>query len=233
MRGCLSILILAAAFVLGLVWFGGPPLAATVVQASLTGSGFQADELAVTVRAEPPLVLALGRADRVDIEATGVRWNDLRAGSMRMRLDGVDLVERSATTADARFDDVELAVAGSEPALVGITMAGPAHEASTRIDIDAATVSRIAIAAFEEEFGSRPDSVELVAPDQIRARFGGNSLSGTLRVEGDGALVLPTSIGTFRLVEPDPFIPLKLSGVSVNAAGLQLSGTIDLQSLLR
>jgi hypothetical protein len=232
LRGCLSVLLIAAAFFVATVWFGGPPLAESVVEASLTGSGLTADELDVTVTAEPPLVLALGRADRIQIEATGVRWKDLRAGSMSMQLNGVDLVGRTAITAYGQFREVELAVPGGDPALVGITIAGLTEDANATIDIDAPTVSRIAITAFEQEFGSRPDSIELVAPDQIRARFGGNSLGGTLRVEG-GALVLPTSVGTFRLVEPDPSIPLRLSGVAVDATGLALTGTIDLRSLLR
>jgi hypothetical protein len=233
LRGCLSILIIAAAFIVGTVWFGGPPLAETVVEASLTGSGLTADELDVTVRADPPLRLALGRADSVEIEATGVRWNALRAGSMSMRLDGVDLLGRTATTADGLFRDVELPVAGDDPALVGITIAGSADRARTTIDVDREAVNRIALAAFEREFGTRPDSVELVAPDRIRVLLGGNALSGTLRVEPDGSLVVASFLGTARLLEPDQSLPLELTGMSIGAAGLELTGTIDLQSLLR
>lgn len=233
MRGCLSVLIIAAAFLLGIVWFGGPPLAETVVESSLTGSGFEADRLDVTVAADPPLALAVGRADRVEIEATGVRWKDLRAGSMTLRLDGVDLLARSATTADGQFRDVELAVAGGDPALVAITFAGPADGAATTIEIDRAAVSRMALAAFEQEFGTRPDAAELVAPDQIQVRLGGSALSGTLQVDADGALVVVATIGAVRLVEPDSSLPLRLTGVSVGNAGLRLTGTTDLASLLR
>jgi hypothetical protein len=232
LRGCLTVLILAAAFVVGAVWFGGPPIAATVVEASLTGSGFASDELNVTVRAEPPLLLGLGRADSVEIVATGVRWNGLRAGSMTMRLDGVDLLGRTATTADGEFRDVEMAIAGGDSAIVGITIAGPADHAHTTIVIDGTTVNRIALDAFEREYGSRPESAELVAPDRISLRFGGNALSGTLRVEADGALVVATPLGTARLVEPNLAIPFHLTGVSVGAAGMELSGTTDLESLL-
>jgi len=233
LRGCLSILIIAAVFVVGTIWFGGPPLAETVVEASLTGSGFTADELDVTVSADPPLVLALGRADRVDIAATGVRWNTLRAGSMSLRLDDVDLLERSATSAEGQFGDVELPVSGDDPALVGITIDGPADRARTTIDIDRAAVDRIALAAFEREFGTRPDSVELIAPDKIQVSLGGNGLNGTLRVDPDGSLVVASMLGTARLLQPDQSLPLQLTGVSVGAAGLELTGTIDLQSLLR
>lgn len=232
MRGCLSVLIIAAAFLVGIVWFGGVPLAETVVEASLTTSAFEADELDVTVHADPPLELALGRADRVEIEATGVRWEDLRAGSMSMRLDGVDLLARTATTADGEFRDVELAVAGGDPALVGIGISGPADGARTTIDIDGPTVTRMALDAFEDTFGTRPVSAELVAPNQVGVTVAGRQLSGTLVVEADGALVVESGLGKVRLIEPDPSIPLRLTAVSVVAGGLELTGTLDVSALL-
>jgi DUF2993 family protein len=232
LRGCLSVLILAATFVIGLVWFGGPPIAETVVEASLTSAGFKADTLDVSVRADPPLLLALGRADRVEIEAGGVRWNGLHAGSMSLRLNGVDLLARTATTADGRFGEVELQTTQGDPALAAITITGPADRARTTIEIDGATVNRLALAAFEQEVGTRPDSAELVAPDRIRVRLGGNALTGTLRVEADGALVVATSLGTVRLVEPDSAIPFTLTGVSAGPTGLELTGTTDVESLL-
>jgi DUF2993 family protein len=232
-RGCLSVLMIAAVFLVGIVWFGGVPLAETVVEASLTSSAFEADELDVTVHADPPLVLALGRADRIEIEAKGVRWEDLRAGSMTLRLDGVDLLGRTATTADGQFRDVELAVAGGEPARVGIAIHGPAAAARTTIEIDGPTVNRMALAAFQETFGTRPDSAELVGPDGVRVGIGGRQLNGTLRVDTDGALVVASGLGAIRLVEPTPSLPLRLTSVSIVDGGLALTGTLDVSALLR
>ena len=37
MRGCLSVIVIAALFIFGAIWFGGPPLAGTVVQAMRAG----------------------------------------------------------------------------------------------------------------------------------------------------------------------------------------------------
>lgn len=224
---------IAAAFLVGIVWFGGVPLAETVVEASLTASAFEADELDVTVHADPPLELALGRADRVEIEATGVRWKDLRAGSMSMRLDGVDLLTRTATTANGEFRHVEMAVAGGDPALVGIGISGPADGAGTTIDIDGPTVSRMALDAFQDTIGTRPDSAALVAPNQVQVTLVGRQLSGTLIVEADGALVVETGLGKVRLVEPNPSIPIRLTAVSVVDGGLELEGTLDVSALLR
>jgi hypothetical protein len=232
-RGCLSVLIIAAVFLVGIVWLGGVPLAETVVEASLTSSAFEADELDVTVHADPPLVLALGRADRVEIEARGVRWKELRAGSMTMRLDGVDLLGRTASTADGQFRDVEFAVAGGQPARVEIAIHGLAEVAHTTIAIDGPTVNRMALAAFEKTFGSRPDSAELVAPNGVKVGIGDSELNGTLRVDVDGALVVSSALGTIRLVEPDPSLPLRLTSVSIVNGGLALNGTLDVSALLR
>jgi hypothetical protein len=75
--------------------------------------------------------------------------------------------------------------------------------------------------------------VELVAPNRIQVRLGGTALSGTLQVEADGALIVASTLGAVRLVEPDSSLPLRLTGVSVGDTGLRLTGTIDLASLLR
>ena len=42
MRGCLFVLVLAAALICAIAWFGAPPIATTVVAAALRGNGFQA-----------------------------------------------------------------------------------------------------------------------------------------------------------------------------------------------
>ncbi len=167
------------------------------------------------------------------IVGEGVRWNALRAGSVNLKLGGVDLLQKTASTADGRFDEVELPGVEGEPALAAVTIEGPAERARTTIEIDAATVNRIARAAFQSKLGTAIDAAELVAPDRILIRRGDVALTGTLQVEADGALVVATTLGTVRLVEPDPSMPVRLTAVSATPAALELSGTIDLQSLLR
>jgi hypothetical protein len=116
---------------------------------------------------------------------------------------------------------------------VGIAIHGPANGARTTIEIDRPTVNRMALAAFEETFGTRPDSAELVAPNGVRVGIGGRELNGTLRVDVDGALVVSSGLGTIRLVEPDPSLPLRLTSVSIVDGGLALTGTLDVSALLR
>src|SRR5258705_10274998 len=108
MRGCLSVLVLAVVFVGIAIWFGGPPLASAVVRTALTGSGFVAETLDVTVVADPPLTLGVGRASRVTIPATGATWDDLHLASLDMTLHSVDLVARTAATVCGRLARVQL-----------------------------------------------------------------------------------------------------------------------------
>lgn len=233
MRGCLGVLLIAALFVIGVIWFGGPPIASTVLEATLTSSGFTADDLDVTVEASPPLTLVVGRADRVTIRATGVHWNGLEAELMVLEMDDVDLFARSAGRADGSFEGVELGGPDADPVLVSIAVAGPSDGAATTIRIDRATAERIARTAFEAQFGVKADAVELVAPDVIRLTVAGLSVSGRLEVFGDGGLAASSPLGTATLVAPDPSLPLTLTGVSVDDAGLALTGTLEVSSLIR
>lgn len=233
MRGCLGVLVLAALFAVVGLWFGGPVLAGTVVEATLTGSGLQADELDVEVRADPPLRTALGQADRVVITASGLRWNGIRAGSMSLTLGRVDLLARTAETVEGTFGGIELSAVEGPPATVGMRFSGPTAAAATVVTVDAATIDRLAGDAFEREVGSRPDGTSVEAPGRLRIVVAGQTLDGELRIDDAGALVVDTILGTVTVAAADPAIPLRLTGVSAVEGRLELSGTLDLAALLR
>lgn len=233
MRGCLSVLLLGIGFVAAAIWFGGPPLASAIVKSTLNGTGFASDTLDVTVTADPPLTLALGRAKSVAISATGVRWNGLRLASLALTLGSVDLVGRTAATADGRFGDVQLRGPGGRPVLADVAMKGAADAAKTTVTIDAATVSAMALTAFESSYGVRPASVTLVAPDVIRLKVGGLTVTGQLAVGADGSLVAIANGSRIHLVDPDPSLPFQMTGLAVSPTALQLQGTLDVGSLLR
>jgi hypothetical protein len=233
MRGCLSVLVLAIAFVAIAIWFGGPPLASAVVQSTLTGNGFVADALDVEVTADPPLTLAVGRARSIDVTASGVHWNNLRMTSLVLSLGSVDLVARTASTAEGSFSGVELPGAGGDPVVADVTFSGPAAAARTTITVDAVTVDRLAVDAFQAEFGLRPSSVSLAEPDTVRVALGGLTVNGQLAIAADGSLVALATGRTVRLVAPDPTLPLRLSSLSVTDGDLVLRGTFDVSTLLR
>lgn len=233
MRGCFSVFILGIAFLAAAIWFGGPPLASAVVKSTLNGSGFTSDTLDVAVTADPPLTLAVGRAKDVAITATGVRWNGLRLASLTLSLGSVDLIGRTAATAEGRFGGVQLHGTGGQPILADVALKGSADAAKTTVTIDAATVTAMALAAFESSFGVRPSSASLVAPDIIRLKVAGLTVSGQLAVAADGSIVAVANGSTIRLVVPDASLPFQLTGLAVTPTALQLQGTLDVGSLLR
>ena len=233
MRGCLSVLILAIAFIAAGVWFGGPSLASAVVTSTLKGTGFASDTLDVVVTADPPLTLAVGRAKTVDITATGVRWNGLRLATLALSLGSVDLVARTAATAEGQFGGVQLHGTGGKPILGDVQLSGSADAAQTTITVDAATVSSMALAAFEASYGVKPSSASLVAPDIIRVKVAGLTISGQLAVAADGSIGVVANGTTIRLVDPDPSLPFHLIGLSVTSKALELRGTLDVGALLR
>jgi hypothetical protein len=232
MRGCLSVLILAAVFLVAFTWFGAPPLAGVIVQAGLTGAGIQSDDLEVNVTADPPLALALGRADRVAISGTDVRWNDVRAGSLNLAFDDVDFLARTAESAFGSLEGVAFEDADGNEALGSVAFDGPADAADTAIRLPVATVQDMAARAIEREFGTAPEDVQLVGPNIMRIRTPAGTLDGTLEIGAGGALVVRSSLGTSRLVTPDASLPLRLTDVEVVGGELELSGTTDLTSLL-
>jgi hypothetical protein len=233
MRGCLWILVLAASLLGATVWFGGPPLAAAVVRTSLGGSGLVADRLDVTVSADPPLTLALGRASSVTIVASGVTWNDVRLDSLDLTLGSVDLVARTAATVAGHFGGVQLSGRGGARVTADVELSGPAGAARTTIGIDAASFDTLALGAFEAEFGVRPSSVQLAEPDVVNVALGGLTVSGRLAVATDGSIVTEANGATVRLVAADQSLPLRLSGLAVVGDGLELTGAMDVSSLLR
>jgi hypothetical protein len=232
-RGCLSVLVLGIAFLVAAIWFGGPPLASAVVKSTLNGSGFTSDTLDVTVTADPPLTLGVGRARSVVITATGVSWNGLRLASLALSLGSVDLIGRTAATAEGRFGGVQLRGTGGQPILADAALKGSANAARTTVTIDAATVTAMALDAFESSYKVRPSSASLVAPDIIRVNVAGVTVSGQLTVAVDGSIVVMENGSTIRLVIPDPALPFHLTDLSVTPMVLQLQGTLDVGSLLR
>jgi hypothetical protein len=233
MRGCLFVVIIAIMFLTGAIWFGGPPLASAVVTSSLASSGFSSQTLDVEVTAEPPLTLAIGRANTIAIDATGVTWNKLKLASLSLNLRSVDLIARTAKSADGQLGGVRFTGTGGQPVVADVDLSGPADAARATITVDAVTVSAMALAAFDADFGVRPSSATLVAPDIIQVKVGGLTLTGHLSIAKDGSIVATANGSTTRILAPDPSLPVLLTGLAVTPTELELRGTVDVSSLLR
>jgi hypothetical protein len=232
MRGCLFVLLAGVIVLVGAFWFAGPPLAGVVVGTTLTAAGLDADQVDVAVEADPPLRLAIGQADRVRIDARNVDWNGIRAARLVAEFGGVDLLGRTAKTAEGRLDDVVLERSGEdEPIVVQVAFGGPADAATTVVGVDPATAERLAIAAFEAETGTRPARAMLIAPDTVTFEAAGQSVSGRLEIAADGSLRAATLLGTVVIVESDE-LPFELTDLSVGPTGLELTGTLDVAAML-
>lgn len=232
MRGCLSVLVLAALFAVVGAWFGGPPIATALVTTGLTSSGLHSDDLEVTVQADPPLALALGRADRVVVSGTAVEWNGLTADTLDLTLHGVDFLSRSADQANGVLTGVELPNVDPPGSKASVDIAGPGDSAVVTITIDKATVEAMGTAAFNQKLGVRPTSATLSQPNVIRFKVGPVTAAGALTIGPGGSLDVSTPLGTVTVLEPSPSQPIHLTTVAVEGDSLVLTGTLDVGDLL-
>jgi hypothetical protein len=232
MRGCLSVLVLAALFVVVGAWFGGPPIAEALVTTGLTGSGLHSDNLEVQVQSDPPLALALGRADRVVVSGTDVEWNGLTADTLDLTLRGVDFLGRTADQANGVLTGVELPNTRPPGSKANVDIAGPGNSAVVTITIDGTTVEAMAIEAFEQKLGVRPTSATLSEPNVIRFKAGPVTAAGALTIGPGGSLDVSTPLGTVTVLQPSPSQPIRLTSVDVENGSLVLTGTLDVRDLL-
>jgi hypothetical protein len=238
MRGCLFVLLVAAAVLGSIAWFGSVPIADTVIGAMLQASGYRATTTTITVTADPPPRLLLGQAERVAIDSTGVEWRSLLAARLSLTFDGVDLFARSANTIHGTIEGVELtgdaaAPTGAPAPAVTIALDGPADAASAAITVDEATIRALVLAAVSREFGTIATGVELVAPDRLRLTAPGATIEASLVIDGNGALAISTALGSVEMFRVDPTIPLRLRSVAVVDRALRLDGVLDVTGLLR
>jgi hypothetical protein len=230
MRGCLSILIIAAIFVVAGAWFGGPPVAEALVTTGLTTAGLQSDDLDVSVDADPPVQLALGRADQVTIDATDVEWDGIYADTLTLVLRDVDFLSRSAANVSGRLTGVELPDVEPSGSTATIDIEGPGDAATVTITIDGPTFDAMAIEAFDEKLGVRPSSVTLAEPNVLRVTAGPISASSAMTVE-NGSLVVASPLGPVTVLDADPSRPFQLTEVAVQGGSLVLTGTFEVADL--
>jgi len=233
MRGCLFVLVLGTALVAGVAWFGSAPIADAVIRAMLDGAGYRSAATTVTVSADPPPRLLLGRADSITIDGTDVDWRTLHAASIRVTLEGVDLFSRTAASVDGTIERADVAdELGGTPAIGSIAIHGPGTAAGAIVTVDAATVRSVVASAVQRDFNVATTDVQLVAPATLRLITPGATIEGTVAIE-NSALVFANRPGSVTMLRIDPSIPLVLRSVAVVDGGLRIDGTLDANALLR
>jgi hypothetical protein len=227
------LLILTIVVVVAGVWLGGPPIAAGLVRNALGSAGVRSDDLDVAIQAVPPLELAFGRADRVVVTGTNVDWDDYQAETVNLVLDDVDLLDRSAARTTGALTGVELPGAEPPGSTATVEIAGRGPSPSVMIAIDRSTAEAMASAAFERETGIRPSSATLSEPNVIRFKAGQVDGSGAITVGPDGSLGVATPGGRVTVLGAGASEPIRLTGVAVKGDDLVLTGTVDMESLIR
>lgn len=233
MRGCLFVVLFAAAVIGAVAWFGAPLLASTVIETALQNGGFHAARSTVTATSNPPPKLLLGHADRVEIQATDVDFRAFHAASLDLVLTNVDILGRTAGRISGEIGGTDLTTSGGATTSADVAIDGPASGATARIVVDGATVSRIVVAAMQSKLGGvAVTSTTLIAPDILRISAAGATVEGRLVIDASGALALSTALGSSTILTLDPSFPLKLTGLRVVAGNLEVDGTLDARRLL-
>ena len=234
MRGCLTIVILAAVFVVAATWFVGPAAAQFVVERALAANGFTGTATTVTVRADPPFELLTGHADAVDIHADHAAVRRLQAASLTVRLTNVDVLGRRFGAVDGRLDGVTLHAAdGSTIEADSIRLLGPGNDVTATVRIAGSVVRRLAAEAVRRQLGLTAGDITLVGPDLIRFNVAGIPAEGRFAVDEAGALYVDANFaGSPRLKIVDTGDPLVLRSAVVDGPDVVLVGTLDVAGLL-
>jgi hypothetical protein len=233
MRGCLSVLILAAGLVLVVAWFGGPTLAGVLIERSLAGAGYTAAETSVTVSSDPPLEILAGHADRVTIHGTRATLRDLTAADLMLTMTNVDLVGGRFSRVDGQLSDVLIKSGdGSSVRARSLAVRGPANAAAATVRIDEAVIATLLGDAIKRETGLAVSGVSLSEPNRIRFSAG-VTISGRFDVAPDGSVTISGTSGSPRFTVFDPREDLRLTTVAVAGSDLVLTGTTDLTNLIR
>jgi hypothetical protein len=232
MRGCLFVLVLAAAVLGAAAWFGSPVLASTVIASALEGAGYHAASSTVTATSNPPPKLLLGRADRVEIAGADVNFRTFHAASLDLVLTDVDVIGRTAARISGRIGGAEMNTSAGEATAADVDIQGTASAATATIVVDAATISAVVKATFQQKFGVAVTSTELVAPDKLRITAPGATVEGQLLVDSSGSIAFSTSLGSSPILSLDPSFPLRFRSVRIDGGNLRIDAVLDAESLL-
>lgn len=236
MRGCLAVLLLAAAFSLGAVWVAGPPVASGIVTVGLGLAGLQAERTEVTVVADPPPRLLIGRADRILIRATNASFGGLTAAHVELVLVDVGLVDRRAASVSGRLDGIVAGASDERLAVSSVTIDGAGAEADATARVTADAIEALAARAIGDAIGQAPGSVALVGSDVLTFTVGGVSAQARLAADDVGNIVavgVPGASGPTVLVRAASTAPLQVDGLAVEGDEVVVRGKLDVGDLLR
>ncbi|MER3418946.1 MAG: hypothetical protein C4343_07675 [Chloroflexota bacterium] len=225
--GCLAVLLIVAlgATILSVLL---PSVATGLVTLGLEAAGLRADRLNVSVEADPPFRLLLARADRVVIEATGVRWETTSAGLLSLVLYGVDLVARRAETIDGQLTDVRVTNSPAGPvAIASVTISGSGNGPQARALVAPAEAARV-VRALAGSVGLAGARIALEPLDRVLVTVAGLRVEARVVVTGGAVVVTATGLPNLVVLRAGSVGGLQIRSVGVAAdGGFVIEGRLD------
>ncbi len=222
MRGCLFTIGLAAVVVALVVFIGLPAVAAGVLTAGVKAAGLQADDITVSVSADPPWNLLSLHADRVRVRATSATFRGLHIGALDVTLLDASILDRSAASVAGRLTGVTVPnVAGQPLGLGAVNLAGGGGQVTATTTVAVADAQALVAAEVASVTGAAvpASAVHLSAPDKVVVKSA-RLLTATLSVDGSGDLVATADgIAPVTLLRAGEDVPMKVTSVRVDAAG--------------
>lgn len=233
MRGCLSVLVLAAVFLVAGAWVAGPQLAAFVVETGLSGAGFTGTNTTVSVSADPPFELLTGRADTVAIDSDGATLGQFTAINLSLTLHGVDLVGRHAQTVDGTLENVTMRTSDSSTVRANeVRLSGDPSAADVTIRVNGSDLIQTATETIDRELGVDAQDVKFSAPNNVSFTVGKSTIAGELVIHDGGLSVTANLPGKPMIDLIAAGGGLRLTDVAVKGSGLELLGILDVERLL-
>jgi hypothetical protein len=233
MRSCLFQLLLAAAVILALLWFGLPFGASWLATSALNATGFRGTETSVEVSSNPPPRLLTGHADSIHLKSSTVSIGELHAAAIDLTLGQVELFSRQIGTVAGTLDGVRVAAPDGQPVTIdSVTLTGSATAASADMAISLAEAERLVASQLKAR--GVVATVALAAPDRITITAGGQSQPGRLVAAAGALLLIPDggALPTVTLIQPGAGNPFQITSAAVGPDHMTLIATIDIQTLL-
>ena len=233
MRGCLSVLVLAVAFLVAGTWLAGPAVAGFVIESGLSASGFNGTNTSVKVTTDPPVEVVTGHADRVDIDSDDATVDQFKAGSVELTLTGTNLLARTFENVEGMLRDVTLESSG-DVALeaTSVAISGDPTAADMTIDVTSEALSNAALEMFRQQLGVDVDTVKLAAPNKIAFTAGNTTVAGEFVIHEGGLSMMVNLPGAQRIDLLEAGRGFRLTKVSIDDDGMTLDGVLDVQRLL-
>jgi len=233
MRSCLMQLLVTAAVIFALLWFGLPFGASWLATNALGAVGFSGTDTTVDVKANLPPRILTGYADSIRLTSTEVGIGDLHAASIDLTLGGVQLFDRKIGTVRGTLGGVRVPDPDGQPVTFQtVNVDGDARHAASTVSISNTEAARLAVSQLKAHGISA--TVAFVAPDKVVVTAGGSSQPCRLRVSSGALVLVPdgNALPTLTLIAAGDGNPFHLSSASVGAKSVTLVGTIDMQTLL-